>query len=418
MSKLKLANNLKSMNFDELIHYGKIGLSQLIMNFYEEVLYNDRYTKIENIAKPKRIKEQYIEEILQKVADLNNKCDILETQMNKIFECFEKGKNDVTLDFSELNNFSKSSMFILFYYSYRAIFLRASINLISRLHILPKSEVLKSCIKDFALKIYSYWCKSSDIILSFKSSFEMWKAVDESALLSFLVASRMISNYTLIKIEDIIKQLQICKKVTALTRHLKITLAKNVFKSHIVRNLCRSFSLITVLVRMILLDFMQTYNVNEDVLCETIALKDPTKVSLVKSFLDHNSFLYSFLLKSSEESVYHNAVNNLLNTKEVINKFNMNINVGRDINLATDSSSHIGTNFANTKYLFETDDRQINSNANNISDFSNIGKETDFFKEQLTGLGSIEEFISNTDLDDLYSSFWNTHNSNDMDDLI
>lgn len=409
---------LKLLNIAEITSYGYISLAILLSNFYNTVLYNERYTDIMNACKPQYIKESYAREIFIKLDELQNKFDCLEKQLGALHDCNLYGKRD--FPFKPNDDVYKSKSFIVSFNTHKVLFLRATLNLIKRLNINKEIPFVLNKFKKYANCIYQCWCINSDIMLNFETSCEIWLTLEKTIIPTFLCSSRIISDYQDILLEDIVKQLQIYNKMLYLTKAIFLPLEEDIFKTKILTDNGRIFSLLIILIRLMLIDYMRKNRLDQKSVCEMINKIDSNVIFLVEKILDHNSSVFAFILQPMPRSGFHLNVNQLLTNKLS--------DINEDYNFKSDDKMKLFSNAVlyNTKdNLFPIDERSpkvlLNKLVETVIELSANQKDKTDNLEKLSAhessvneIFSLEDLVLNTDLDDLYKSFWNVDYLNDI----
>lgn len=286
-------DNLRLLDFQDILYYGTVGLAIILGDFYSTVLYNKRYLNIKNVQKPHYIRERYITEISEYTQRLTAKLDMLEMQLFSIFQYGEDTKNA-----NLTNEVLHSRRFASWFYSYRVISLRAASTLMYRLHPQGLSTLFTEKMVEFSKDIYQCWRAVMDISLSSQTGIEIWLVLRKSAIISFLVASRLLSDYRPVEFDDIVKQVQVFGKFILLNKNIVTTLDDETFNTRMVNDISPYYTIFAILIRLILIDYMHKNGLNKREICMLMKSKDPNSVFLVECVLKHDSYVYKFTLRS------------------------------------------------------------------------------------------------------------------------
>lgn len=184
----------------------------------------------------------------------------------------------------------------------------ATINLIRRLNIPSKASSTTEKMIEYTSQIYYCWNKNLNAILKCKTSFDIWLLIEKSIPIIFIIASRISTDNIPMIIEDIIKQIQIYSNLVLYSADVVYALNNKDYMSKALGDVSRTFTLLTFLIGVMLIDYMHKNKLSDKELCQFINTKDPKIIYLVECILDHNSYLYAFTLQRIPELEIHRNV--------------------------------------------------------------------------------------------------------------
>ncbi|CAL9736544.1 transcription factor Pdr3p [Monosporozyma servazzii] len=467
-----------SMSIEDSKIYGICASTIIISHFYSNVLYSDEYTSIKIVAMPQFIRERYLCEIFDKCESIRKKLKIVEKQMDKLFLCARTPREVETAVPGD--DKYKSSDFVISYYFYSSIFLKSSFTLISRLTGFPVNPRTNKKIREYSKEIYEIFCRCSDILLTLDTSYEIWRQFRLYSLMFVMISFYMDNKNFFVKVEDIIKVFRIFKRILTFAGHLEEfrLLDPHVSQNQTLQEFERNLTLLTILIRVLVLDFMLRSDIIkvEDIITLVKSTQHGDEVAhMIVLFVDHKSYLFNFVLQPIQPSAFHLNVQQLLEniyalsfpkdvgnsslsianlrykngTKFIPGDYHQNgnrdtsykpalpVSVSMDcsqerleayktpgskdldsiaipIPNSTSAPSVSGSinsqdmqingviNGNSTPYSAMKPERSTHGNNTAEQDQPHLEEGNSFFN-----MGTVEDFVNNTDLNDLYKSLWN-----------
>lgn len=466
-----------NMSIEDSKIYGICALTIIISRFYNKVLYSDDYTSIRTVAMPQFIRERYLSEIFDQCESIRKKLKIVEKQMDKLFLCARTQRKVETAVPGD--DKYKSTDFVVTYYFYSSLFLKSSFTLISRLTGFPGNPKTNEKIREYSKEIYEIFCECSNILLTLDTSYEIWRQFRLYSLMFVMISFYMDNKNFFVNVTDIIRVFRIFKRILTFAGHLEEfrLLDPHVSQNQTLQEFERNLTLLTILIRVLVLDFMLRTNINVE---EIIRLVNSTPhgeevAHMIVLFVDHKSYLFNFVLQPIQPTAFHLNVQQLLENIYAVSFHKDNGNSSLSItNLRGKNGGrfvardyHQNGNSETSYKSSLSDSVSVNSNpgqleasngpvSNNLDSMAipqanktiapvvsgpmhqqdmpigniNHGNTTsipDMKTEQPThgnntgeqeqvhleeagsfyNMGTVEDFVNNTDLNDLYKSLWN-----------
>lgn len=413
-------DKLKSFSFNELLFYGNISLTIVLGDFYSNVLYNKRFTNIKNVQKPPYIKEKYMVEIFRHTKDLKNKFDILESQLSNIFNY---DRSECTRNSKSSDKLFLANKFLVLFYTHKAISLAAVSSLIHRQNTVSRSTLFTEKMTEYSNDIYDCWRKVLQIALSLQTGFEVWFILKRTLLIQFYIASKLVSDHKVLVFDDIVTQLRVFSRLILLNRNIITTLDDETYKSRIINHITPYFTIFAILIRLTLIDYMHKNGLNETEVCKLIGQKNSDLVYLAECILNHNSYIYTFILRSIPETIFELNIKQLISSQYAkpskdIGKASSKIqNSQRSSESTIDNPESKSSGFKDSKSSREMFVKFVNNYISTLALDPNNEKKGPEMIENLK-LSSSTEFKGNVydffndipfekGLEELYDLFWN-----------
>ena len=473
------------MSIDSLLSYGKIAIAVISSDFYEAVLFNEKYTSIMNYSKLPFIKIQLSNEIHTYLNTILQKMDAVKMQLARLFEiafC-----NDANHSCSTGNQ--KKDVFtyvFLFFYTFCTL-LNSTSNLLARFYTTPLP-------KDFATRLEKYhnltiqvWSNMNTLISSIDNDYTVARCFKYYGVISLFVISKLFKGDTILDINHLNSILIINKRFQ---RNSIFTDNKNndfVSDSKTFKDLNRSTSFISVVAHLMIVSYIRDKKMSKAQIIQKIEEMNPCVADLIRALLDPKSDVFEYIMKPVKESGFHLTVRGLIsdseemmarnkssktNNRGSINGGSVLINQQRKVSNPYPRNSIVDSKepFLNQDSLKITSSMNTSSNSKQKGDlqpFSNILQNGDYpntvglpILDQFLGsssvgndqgvpnvsyvsasknsadvntfattqqfpyltdnnptnsynLGTLDEFINNGDLNDLYNTLWKDLYSNE-----
>ena len=184
----------------------------------------------------------------------------------------------------------------------------------------PKTSKTKNMLLQYHREIHEIFNKTSKFLLEMETCYEMWKLFEFYCFTSIVACFSMSDNYNFTTEDDLINVLKIFNSVLAFSEgfeELRV-INKNIIQSWTVKGYGRSFSMMAILIRILLLHYMVKNNVNVKNLKERLEniLKSRNEssdvVGLIDVFMEHDSYAFNFILAPVQESGFHLNVQQIM----------------------------------------------------------------------------------------------------------
>nr|ACM07369.1 Pdr1p [Nakaseomyces glabratus] len=282
-----------------LCKYGELALTIVTSEFHEKFLYADRYTSIRNSAKPPTLKNQLIKEIVDGIAYTETSYEAIRKQTAKLWD-IALGK--VTKDKINKEDTAAASKFTLSYEYHRFRLINMADNLIARLMVKPKSDWLISVMKGHLNRLYEHWKVMNEIILSMDNDYSIATTFEYYAPSCLCLATQTFLIVRNMEMDDVKMMVAVYKRFLNLGMFLQSAKVCSLADSHTFRDFSRSFSFITIISRLMIIEFMQIKELTKVEFIEKFSEVCPDLADLPPMLLDPNSCLYFSLLQQIKKS--------------------------------------------------------------------------------------------------------------------
>lgn len=345
----------KNMSVKDLKTYGKCAMSQVLSDLYIKVMFSDKYTSIKNVALPQSIREKYLNEIHEYYEFTKKRLERVKKHTIKLFEIAAAPRVDINNALPYDDKF-EANEYVVLYSLYSTLIVKSCCSLTSRLMHKPKTNITKSRLLHYHKEIHKIFNKTSKFLMELEIRYEMWRLFEFYYFTFALACHSMSDKYNFTTEYDIINLLKIFNSVLVFSEGFDelCMVNKSISQSQTIKKYGRSFSLIAILIRMLLLHYMVKNNVKLATLKNRVehilkSRNEPTDiVTLIDVFMDHDSYAFKFILAPVQESGFH------LNMQQVIN--------------STYSHNLKNTEYINSKFIKQTNsiknDPSINKGSN------------------------------------------------------
>lgn len=308
----------QDMSINDLKFYGRCGLALILSDLYINVMFNEKYTSIKSVALPQSIREEYLDEIYEYCELTKLRMARLKEQTSRLFEYAETSKtNDTFIPGSEK---FEANEYVILYTLYRAFNLKSCSTLSCRLMNQPKTEKTKIKLKQYHKEIHSIFTENTRLLLSMETSYEMWRTFQLYCFTFMTACFNTNDKYSYITDDDIIYSLKLFSHVLILSQTFDSVFNgdDSIRESQSLKEFGRSFSMTTILIRVLIINYMVKYDLNSIELKELLTKKLVSMnesldiVQLVDIFLDHKSYAFNFVLSPVQESGFHLNVQQIM----------------------------------------------------------------------------------------------------------
>ncbi|CCK69696.1 uncharacterized protein KNAG_0C05980 [Huiozyma naganishii CBS 8797] len=292
---------LDSLTSEELRFYGECSMSHVLSGYYESVLYNERYTAIDNSAKPQHIRKRYLSEVSVSLGATSDQLQAIQRDTGRLLDRSSSGYDD---------------MYAIICHYHVALLHRSTINLMSRLEVPQGTAALRGSIR----QIYREWRVCTQVVLDCPTGYSMWRTFHYYTMLLLMVCPQTLTPESQLTMGDVVSVLRIFWRIVQMTRQYVDPMGLRetgfpandaICRSETFKDFGRSFSIFSILIRLILLDKLQKNSWTEADLHAAVrqeqeqppgagppggACTADDLCKLVDMFLDHGSYLFSFIL--------------------------------------------------------------------------------------------------------------------------
>ncbi|CCF56104.1 hypothetical protein KAFR_0A06690 [Kazachstania africana CBS 2517] len=422
VSTIPRNEDFENMSLEGIQRYGNLADILIVSDFYSNVLFSDKYTSFTNIGKSPELRMRILNDLLQQTDITRSKLRSVKLQCGKIYE-FVKNKKGYFdgMDTSYLINKHIIAGELLY-----CIVLRMSINVVCRLTESEKPTEVLNVFKGYNQEIYDIWTKMGELLLNIDNVYQSWNCSEPYLIIFLLVITINFVEEKPLPEKNIILNLRIFEKFEPLATVLTTEhdgRSINTFQPF--KSLAACIFFLGVLNRISLLTFMDTNNMERSRLVQVLGGADSRVQQLANDILDHNSYIYKYVLDPVEESGFH------LNIQQMLENDYKVACIGKDGNSERKRSEKIriypytALRPVNKSRCPMTEQSLPPMSISDIlsppsgsyeSPFSNSDKELRPATKlssmprsdtQYYNLGTLEQFMHDTDMNDLFKTLWN-----------
>lgn len=451
------------MNVKDLTFYRNCAVCIIINNFFTNVLYNERFTSIRNTAKSSYLRHMLLIEIDEQLNLALRQVGQVEEQTAKLEEiALSKPDSEVRRGITEEDLLACSEC-VINSKVYSSFLLSSTLNLYSRLSDDFTQSLQNGKLKPYIDRIKGIWRTISGLIIQLDTDYAVWRVCYGYSIVILINIAGIVFSENFLDIEDVEVTLKVFRRFNNLSIFHDNETNPRLNESQFFKSWCRSFSLISILARMLIVCFMSWKNIKCEQLKTLLEEKVPNEAFLQDLILDSGSYLYKYLLEPVKTSGFHLTVRQMFESDYIFsqkkkgslfensnNRYDGEIQLGPDhisrnkllscypnIEGATGTPTPIdqndGSNLTRISRLLNSHslgqvppnsssnilgcdgeftaprnalDKQstITPPSNNIGNTEEMNNSNNIYPTY--NLGTLEEFVNGTDLNDLYMALW------------
>ncbi|CAL9727686.1 transcription factor Pdr1p [Monosporozyma unispora] len=308
----------QDMSIGDLKFYGKCALAQILSDLYTNVMFNEKYTSIKNVALPQSIREEYLDEIYEYCELTKLRMAHVKEQTSRLFEYARTSRPDDNAVPGD--KVFEANEYVMLYTLYCALNLKSCTSLSSRLMNQPKTEMTKMKLHQYHKEIHLIFSETTKLLLTMETSYEMWRTFQLYCFTFMTACFNSNDKYSFTTEDDIVGTLQLFNHVLVLSQSFNafFMVDDSICQSQTLKEFGRAFSMTAILIRILLLDYMVKHNLDcnnleEQLKKKLISTNEPLDIiQLVKVFLDHKSYAFNFVLSPVQESGFHLNVQQIM----------------------------------------------------------------------------------------------------------
>ncbi|CCC66915.1 hypothetical protein NCAS_0A03570 [Naumovozyma castellii] len=420
------------MSVQSLAFYGRCAALQLVGHFQRKILYADRYTSIQNSAKHPILRARLLEETFKEFNEGKKALNCLKGQTMRLFTIANMDSSyarssDISQEDSEI-----AKHFVFLYGNILCGILASSTNIVSRLTEECKRREMAAPLSKAGIELYKVWIEMNNILLGCESDYSICQLLKYYQLVFILIITKAFTIGDLVTKEDVITILRVFKRVHNISIFRNNEENEKVFKSESYKTFCSEFSVLGTVTRMTLISYMDEEKIDADGLNLILCSEAPDIADIPELILDSKAYTFKYLLKPVEKSGLHLRVKKMI---EDDTHFHSEELKRREpfIKKLTESISDIPSTIINSPSNAKTFNPDINfgkqadgtfmsplpqlqnGNLSDLKKKSMVGELQDPTKSRSNdsnlptsgfNIGTLDDFVNNTDLNDLYDQLW------------
>ncbi|QLL32919.1 hypothetical protein HG536_0D04410 [Torulaspora globosa] len=302
-----------NMSIQDLKFYGECAISQVVSHFYATVLYSERYTSIKNTAKPPILKERLVKEVFQKLHLLKAQFDAIKEQTKKLFEVASSSADGSMNMFLAKDERSLAARYALFHGCFFFTVSTSAYNLIARLLTDTTSVSRIDQYTKCASFLRQSWREMTRLVLSLDDDYTVSRTFDSYGVVCMPLISRAFCDVSLARTsEDLVSLLNIFKRLQDITifhenKDNEFVASSNAYGSYI-----RFLTFLAINIHGMMLSYMRLNNITRDNLFQEVEQMAPNVADLPPLILNPKSAIYEPLMKPVQASGFHLKVHSML----------------------------------------------------------------------------------------------------------
>ncbi|CCK70098.1 drug-responsive transcription factor PDR1 KNAG_0D03520 [Huiozyma naganishii CBS 8797] len=423
------------LSLSDLIFYGDCALAQIYSGFERKVLFREEFTSIRNAALPPAIKKRRFAHVVSQFNETNRKFEAVQHHLSKLFEVARDPKK--FQNFLSRDDIVRSLKFCLQYEYFLSIFLSTASNISSRFSTFTyDTQDVSDLVKKNLPAIHASWRRMTNTLLSFGDAYSMSKGFFRYCAVSVVVTSNIGCLMETLTAEDVTIILKVFKKMSKYSILTNNEQFNQVSESSLFKEYTRHMSFIAMMSRIFILKYTKRFNMTVEEFTGQLQVKEPQLIACTRDILDTKSQVYKYLLTPVQQSGFHISVRKLLKDLGVVGqqceenekgtpmaKMMDGCGMKNEGSVLSRSNSVFSTLRRNSPervpHMGQSVNHPFTPNSNSASNVSvtsrnpNMGPPPDFM--DLNGpdmefpaynLGTLDEFVKNSDLNDLYEALW------------
>lgn len=411
------------MELYELLQYAHIALSRIVGDFYCNVLYNQKYTDFRNHAKPEKLRQELLVQLVEDIAKFRARHAAIKVQSAKIFEFISYYSQTTPSSPQTMKQFSYATQLSLFYEFCLVGCLTSVDHLIARFTIKKVPAFLRVCMHENKKYIHKAWNNAISLSIGNKHICLVWQNLRFLCFITLTVLTEYFTYYKKIAKEELILALQIAKildknDVFFMGVSSDFYDKNGVWKNRIEREFLKQRVFFQILARFILQLYLNNVDLSVDEFIRTIIEENPTLADTAKELLNARSQNFKPCLVSREKSGFHVELRRVLEHENVVvtNRENSK-SPEKGSQLSTRNGLNSGIDLVKTT-AGVPHENNVTSSANEgvildfVSPVSNTERTSTLLNDvsgpplDVFNLGTLDDFVNNGDTFDVCNALW------------
>lgn len=426
------------MSIDCLVTYGKTSALQIYSEYHLKVLLNERYTSIRNASLPPRLKTERFREILEQNDITQKKLTAVKEQVKKLFEIAENPSLYESLLSKE--DIIKAMKFCIYFANVFAVVISTLDNLDARFS--SRIEDSSLSLMPHLLVLLDYWRSISQILLRFDDTYTINDSYIHYLTILIIMMTHNCELIPHLTLEDLAIIFRIFGKLSTFPILTENEKYHQITDSNLFKSYCRTLSITALYCNMILKSFPIRKGIKEEELIKLLENIAPEILALTEACANPKAWPYRYLMRPVAKSGFHIKIKKMLNyigVKDSLLEDNPSLrsnsvgplmtgpNNSNSVMMRQDSPisapsfpkkhSLSSTRFSLTPTV-STSGSTLISESNNFKTQDHLigalptGQPQEFsafdgsIDTPAYNIGTLDEFLENNDLTDLYDALW------------
>ncbi|KAG0660790.1 transcription factor [Maudiozyma exigua] len=307
----------ENMDISTLVHYGRIGIIQLVSDFQINVLYNEKYTSVRNTAVPPLVKSRLFQEVVTEYDLLRSKLQALRNHCSRLFELASTTRNEngeavLNGKIYKNDDINAASRFTCSFEYHFSVVLSTIDNLEARLSSPPYTNPQFSAVADIFHEIYYSWNRMNLFLRNFTNDYSFTKIFMYFRCVTILFITKSDVLKAMITRDDLRSMVLALHKYRCLWILTLNEGYPQVRESSLYREYCKNISFLCLGCRILTHQYLNQHSITADELTKWFQQNCPELVDTFKSCVDISSPIYKYLLMPVQRSGFHLHVRRML----------------------------------------------------------------------------------------------------------
>lgn len=439
VTEVKRNEIFDNMSIDSLVMYGKTAALQIYSEFHLKVLLNERYTSIRNASLPPQLKTERFREILEESKVTQKKLTAVKDQVKKLCEIAENPSLYESLLSKE--DIIKAMKFCIYFGNVYSNLISTLDNLDARFSARVNDPSLS--LMPHLVVLLEYWKSISQVLLRFNDTYSLNENYFHYSTILIIVMTHIGELIAHLTLEDLVTIFKIFGKLSSFPILTENEKYHQISDSKLFKSYCRTLSITALYCKMILKSFSHKKGMKEEELVKALGNIAPETIALTEACTDPRAWPYRYLMRPVAKSGFHIKIKRMLNYIGVNDGLLeekpalRNNSVGGHVmtglnnpnNVMMNHDSPISTasfpkRFSQASNRFNLTPSVPSTGSTLLADSKNFtpqntmigalptGQPQEFsafdgnFDTPAYNIGTLDEFVENNDLTDLYDALW------------
>ena len=307
----------ENMDISTLVHYGRLGIIQLVSDFQINVLYNEKYTSVRNTAVPPLVKSRLFQEVVTEYDLLRSKLQALRNHCSRLFELASTTRNEngeavLNGKIYQNDDINAASRFSCSFEYHFSVVLSTIDNLEARLSSPPYTNPQFSAVADIFHEIYYSWNRMNLFLRNFTNDYSFTRIFMYFRCVTLLFITKSDVLRAMVTRDDLRSIILALHKYRCLWILTLNEGYPQVRESSLYREYCKNLSFLCLASRILTRQYLNQHSITVEELTSWFQQNCPELVDTFQSCIDISSPVYKYLLMPVQRSGFHLHVRRML----------------------------------------------------------------------------------------------------------
>ncbi|CCD22498.1 Zn(II)2Cys6 transcription factor NDAI_0A03410 [Naumovozyma dairenensis CBS 421] len=435
------------MTVSSLKLYGECALLQFISVFQRKNILSDEYTSILNTGKHPLLRKKLLDKFITEFKDIYEIKEMIQTHTRRLFHI--AGQSPSTAGVSKAE-WKEAADFVLFQNQTISSMLGSAAQVVARLTEVQKEDPVSCQLEESSSYLYQMWNEMNSILLKLEDDYDVHNALVYYSVVAIMVVAKGFDILgTFLSLDDLIGVLRIFKRLDNIS-FFKNNENDSVKGTRFYEDFQKGYFTMSLISRVLFISYMDEKGIDSQYLIDLLKIKAPDIGDLPYLLLDTRSYIFEYIRQPIKKSGFNLEVREMLEHASSLKKVNNPHFELSNRKETKPDERHIDVD----KVGLNQNNTDESSSKTKLSPFSPITSQLDGSgqamdtqsgvrdslessfgikenKSSLSGtltnqdidinwksdlnIGTLDDFINNTDLNSLYSQLWN---NDDLDVLF